>query len=223
MLSQNLLTPLVALSTLLTLTLASPLPKRDGAMFTLLVLDLYKTMPSYNNTEFQARNGGFYIGGGGPTTACPPSGPCPSNNNPFTVFECVADNTNTTCYLVTLLPPLFLKIIPPPTKLTSPPTRQPKAATNQSTSTPPPAPSSTRPTYMYGALTQSLTPFFEHTENQFLATQFFGTNNAGAFFNENWFGCAAAAASGGGKERAPYQLFFALSRGTACATQGAVD
>ena len=69
---------------------------------------------------------------------------------------------------------------------------------------------------MYGHLTPADSPMFEHSNNQFLATQFY-QNNAGSFFNENWFGCTSTNTKNP-QYAAPYQLYFALSAGSNCPT-----
>lgn len=136
MFSTSAILMFAAISSILPHTSAAPfespnLAKRDGAMFTLT-----GNLPGWSNAPIQARDSMFFIGGGGPKTSCPPGEQCPATEK--TVFQCVADNTNTTCYLVGLffLPSTRIVPFPPRQKvvLTSYP-RPPKVANSPSTST----------------------------------------------------------------------------------------
>ncbi len=214
MFSNTIFPSLTGLAAILAITTAAPLEasaltKRDGAMFTLSVFDVLNNMPGYNNTPISARNGNFYIGGGGPATTCPPTGPCPSD--PATVFQCVADNANTTCYLVSPLLPYFITSL----TLTPQATQSGKQPIFFNTE----GALSYAPSYMYGHLSPAAVPEFEHRGDSFAATQF-RDNNAASFFNQNWFGCASTDTLNP-EYAAPYQLFFALSAGSYCPTASA--
>ena len=67
---------------------------------------------------------------------------------------------------------------------------------------------------MYGGLAPANKPNFKHIDDRFMSSQVYG-NGAGAFFHENWIGCASNN-SNNPQDAAPYAIFFAITGGNGC-------